>query len=615
MQIDVIVVTGTKDAPIPRPNKRRRVEDTTADPGPSSRPHVQKPDKNMSCNSARKRVCHGQMKLRQDNNEALGIRLITSPDTVFEQSDDKQKTSRLFLRSILFSYTKAEVMELSRPFEEVAQVHMPIDYLSKQSKGLIYVTFKQPTSAIAAYEVLDKASLPGHLLHIIPTVDRKGKFEVVEGEEKKQTFKDKRSSRREVTAVQEFNWSMLYVDSDAVASSIAIRMGIAKADLNQITRQWACRDARYPRDEVIPRVPVGRLTDIFRSDTTIPVKNIPYGTTVYHGMCQGFSSCSFGSSVMYLKKGPMGMFQKTVDAAGSSGYTLTTASKPIIIAEQEAGSSVDAKEPALSAGTTLLVKKLAFSTTPERLVQVFRDLPGFSFARVQTKPDPKRPTVPGAEASRLSMGYGFVGFKMAEDAKKAMKSIYQERENVPFEATKKDIRELFSAHSHIKSVRFPKKFNLRSCGFAFLEFLIQWHEAESAYVVLRHTYVLGRHLVLQWAEEAGQDIEVLRKKAGVGYGDGAILPRRKRKLEITGDDTGGNAERWNIEQLHLPTNFTTTIRRDASESCPRHQRWQIGLKCALEAICLARECNVPEILPASFYAFSILRWSHPEAAS
>lgn len=31
---------------------------------------------------------------------------------------------------------------------------------------------------------------------------------------------------------------------------------------------------------------------------------------------------------------------------------------------------------------------------------------------------------------------------------------------------------------------------------------------------------------------------------------------------------------------------------------------------AAEAIRLARECNVPDILPASFYALSILRWSH-----
>ncbi|KAG1750421.1 uncharacterized protein EDB91DRAFT_1078460 [Suillus paluster] len=33
-------------------------------------------------------------------------------------------------------------------------------------------------------------------------------------------------------------------------------------------------------------------------------------------------------------------------------------------------------------------------------------------------------------------------------------------------------------------------------------------------------------------------------------------------------------------------------------------------KYPLEAICLARECEVPEILPAAFYALSILRWTH-----
>jgi RNA recognition motif-containing protein len=84
--------------------------------------------------------------------------------------------------------------------------------LSKQSKGVAYVTFKQPTSALSAYEALDKTSFQGRLLHIIPAVDRKGKFEVVEGEGKKQTLKDERSSRRKATAGQEFNWSMLYMN-------------------------------------------------------------------------------------------------------------------------------------------------------------------------------------------------------------------------------------------------------------------------------------------------------------------------------------------------------------------------------------------------------------------
>lgn len=59
------------------------------------------------------------------------------------------------------------------------------------------------------------------------------------------------------------------------------------------------------------------------------------------------------------------------NAAGNYGRTLITALQPIIIAEQEAGSGTDAEEPALSTGTTLFVKNLAFSTTAERLTGVF----------------------------------------------------------------------------------------------------------------------------------------------------------------------------------------------------------------------------------------------------
>ena len=88
-----------------------------------------------------------------------------------------------------------------------------------------------------------------------------------------------------------------------------------------------------------------------------------------------------------------------------------------------------------------------------------------------------------------------------------------------------------SAHGHLKSVRVPKKFDSRSRGFAFLEFVTR-HEAENAYTALRHTHLLGRHLVLEWSEEAEQDLDALRLKAGVGFGGGAELPGKKRKLEI-----------------------------------------------------------------------------------
>ena len=97
-----------------------------------------------------------------------------------------------------------------------------------------------------------------------------------------------------------------------------------------------------------------------------------------------------------------------------------------------------------------------------------------------------------------------------------------------------------SAHGHLKSVRLPKKFDHRARGFAFLDFATR-REAENAYAALKHTHLLGRHLVLQWADEAEQDIEELRKKAGVGFGDGKDLPGRKRKLDM-GDGDGEEEE-------------------------------------------------------------------------
>jgi multiple RNA-binding domain-containing protein 1 len=81
----------------------------------------------------------------------------------------------------------------------------------------------------------------------------------------------------------------------------------------------------------------------------------------------------------------------------------------------------------------------------------------------------------------------------------------------------------------------------RSRGFAFLDFVTR-HEAENAYAALRHTHLLGRHLVLEWAADAEQDLDMLRQKAGVGYGGGADMPGRKRKLDMGGDQDDVDAD-------------------------------------------------------------------------
>ncbi|KAF7352281.1 Multiple RNA-binding domain-containing protein 1 [Mycena venus] len=652
-KIKVDVIEGAKDAPAPRPNKRPRLgpspnelETPAAEapqpPKPSGESQLDEFLQVMQPRGNKGRTWANEAAPEAPMDPAMEVDEDTEPvreeglsdmdwmkrhmsknadvvEKAFEQSDDEDldpqppsavpaaitsaeppkdptketilQTSRLFVRNLAFSCTEADLLEFFSPFGEISQVHIPLDPVSKQSKGVAYVTFAQAASALAAYESLDRKSFQGRLIHILAAVDRKPKFEVEEGEGRKKTVKGEKNAQRKAAAGKEFNWSMLYMNSDAVASSIADRMRIPKSEiLNPESSDNAAVKLALAETHIIQETKTylesqGVLLDSFssraRSDTIILVKNIPYGTTAEqirelfepHGALARFARADeagaafravayrrLGNSVVYLEKGPQGMFGN-----GPVGQTMDTGAggHVVKIAEQTVGEGADAEdeEPALGAGTTLFVKNLSFATSTERLTQVFGNLPAFSFARVQMKPDPKRPD------GRLSMGYGFVGFKDVDGAKKALKSMQgfvldghalhvkfagrgaEEPEkgkggaaaksrttkmivkNVPFEATKKDIRELFGSHGHLKSVRLPKKFDSRTRGFAFLDFVSR-HEAENAYAALRHTHLLGRHLVLEWAEEAEQDLDALRKKAGVGFGAGREMPGRKRKLDL-----------------------------------------------------------------------------------
>lgn len=312
--------------------------------------------------------------------------------------------------------------------------------------------------------------------------------------------------------------------SDAVASSIAARMKIDKSEiLNPESGDNPAVKLALAETHIIQETKTylesqGVLLSSFssrkRSETTILVKNIPYGTTEEQirelfepqGMltrilvppagtmaivdyehpdeaAKGFRAVAYrrlGNSIIYLEKGPLGMFDENLNPAGGSSTTAArpteTGSHVLRDAEQElVEASADEQEPSIKSGSTLYIKNISFSTTQEKFTSVFKFLPSFSFARIQMKPDPNRP------GGRLSMGYGFVGFQDVDSAKKALKSTqgfvldghtlnvsfagrgaeegdggdekdgkkFKSRttkmvvKNVPFEATKKDIRDLF----------------------------------------------------------------------------------------------------------------------------------------------------------------------------
>ncbi|GAA5854883.1 hypothetical protein JCM3766R1_005434, partial [Sporobolomyces carnicolor] len=257
----------------------------------------------------------------------------------------------------------------------------------------------------------------------------------------------------------------------------------------------------------------------------------------------------FGGSVLYLEKAPNSIW----DAGSASQHDKneTTGIAPVVKATGRDDGGGGGEAATTTKGATLFVKNLNFVTTTERLVASFGHLEGYQFARVQTKPDPKTP------GKSLSMGYGFVGFRDVESATRALDVLnrqvldgheldvkFAQRgstsadndeqrrgggktkagakapnetttkmlvKNVPFEATRKELRQLFSAYGQLKSVRLPRKMDNTTRGFAFLDFATR-RDAESAFGALEHAHLLGRHLVLQWAGEGDDDVEEARGK-------------------------------------------------------------------------------------------------------
>ncbi|EEQ44265.1 multiple RNA-binding domain-containing protein 1 [Candida albicans WO-1] len=249
----------------------------------------------------------------------------------------------------------------------------------------------------------------------------------------------------------------------------------------------------------------------------------------------------FKSSILYLEKGPKDLFTRepttnevaTIPEQQQNEHAVEAK----ISANEILGESKKDDEIESVQGPTVavFVKNLNFATTVQALSDLFKPLPGFVVATVKTKPDPKN------SGKTLSMGFGFVEFRTKEQAnvaistldghvldghklqlklshkqgtgtsassiKKSGKSSKIIIKNLPFEATRKDLLELFGAFGQLKSVRVPKKFDQSARGFAFVEFNLM-KEAETAMSQLEGVHLLGRRLVMQYAEQDAENAEV-----------------------------------------------------------------------------------------------------------
>ncbi|KAL5594300.1 hypothetical protein BROUX41_001242 [Berkeleyomyces rouxiae] len=507
-----------------------------------------------------------------------------------------RQTCRIFVRNLSYKTVEDNLRTHFEQFGTVEEVHIPTTTAGK-SKGFALIRFADPEAAVGAFQRSDGVSFQGRLIHILPAASKRegelDEFTLAKLPLKQQALIRKRAE----AASNTFNWNSLYMNQDAVVSSMAQRLGVSKAELLDPTSSDAAVKKAIAETTVIQETKSyflanGVNIDAFkqqkRGDKTILVKNFPFNTTIEelrnmfaeHGTVikvlmppggtiaivhmasavhakTAFARLAYRrvkESVLFLEKAPANLLINEDSTTVAAVEPVKDIAKPgvqkLSVTQLLTEATEEAEESAQTNTTSLFVGNLSFATNTEGLVSAFQSQDGFVSARVKTKLDPKKP------GKVLSMGFGFAEFKTKEQANAALKSMQsynldghslalkashrgldaaEERrrdekakklsgqstkivvKNLPFEATKKDIRNLFSTYGQLRSIRLPKKFNHTSRGFAFAEFVTA-KEAQNALNALRDTHLLGRKLVLDYAEaeavDAEEEIEKMQRKIG-----------------------------------------------------------------------------------------------------
>ncbi|KAG9779097.1 RNA-binding domain-containing protein, partial [Aureobasidium melanogenum] len=486
--------------------------------------------------------------------------------------------ARLFIRNLPFDAKERDLRKTFAPFGRVSEVHIVTDTRKLTGKGLAYVQFVEPADAEKALLELDGRDFQGRLMHILPASEKKVQ-KLSEYELSKLPLKKQKAIKRKNEATSStFSWNSLYMNLDAVLASVADRLGVSKSELLDPSSADAAVKQAHAETSVIKEtkdylkssgVNIDAFKNRSRDDRTILLKNFSFGTTSeelsqmlnQYGDLERLVFPTTGvmavaqyqdpaaailalkqlayrnlrGSVLYLEKAPEGLWEHA-------------APLPADLGTQTQQVPEDAEGKTLGSTFTVFVRNLNFSTTTARLSEAFKPLSGFLSARVKTRTDAKRP------GEILSMGFGFVEFRTRAQAEAAIATMNGRRldghellvqlsqkvtdlaeerrkediakkldsnktkiviKNLPFEATKKDIRALFGAYGQLRTVRLPKKFDNSARGFAFAEFVTP-KEAENAMEALSNTHLLGRRLVLDFAEGEAVDpeaeIQAMEKK-------------------------------------------------------------------------------------------------------
>ncbi|KAF4790017.1 putative RNA-binding protein 19 [Turdus rufiventris] len=487
-----------------------------------------------------------------------------------EEEEDLSESGRLFVRNLPFTSTEEDLEKIFSKYGPISEIHFPIDSFTKKPKGFAFITYMIPEHAVKALAELDGQVFQGRMMHILPSTIRKDKMEEEDAEESS-SYKKRKEAKDKANSASSHNWNSLFVGTNAVADAMAQKYNASKSQvLDAESKDSVAVRVALGETELVQEirrflVENGVSLDSFsqaageRSKTVILVKNLPASTSAMeleelfgkHGSLgrvllpeggitaiveflepteakQAFTRLAyskFRSAPLYLEWAPMGVFLSPAlqkrkagvpgkeDEAGLVPGEAIKDSGEAAAQEEEEEEEDEEEEEENIPGCTLFIKNLNFATTEDTLKEGC-SVDGHKL-EVKLSERAVRPAVKSA--------------RKKQTAKKQKTSKILVR-NIPFQATAREIRELFSTFGELKTVRLPKKTAGTGShrGFGFVDFVTK-QDAKKAFNALCHsTHLYGRRLVLEWADTE-ETLEALRRKTAQHFHDS---PKKKKRSEI-----------------------------------------------------------------------------------
>lgn len=396
------------------------------------------------------------------------------------------ESGRLFIRNLSYSITEDDLTQLFEKYGPLTEVLLPLDKTTSKPIGLGFVTFMLPEHAVKAFNELDKQIFQGRLLHIMPSKPPIGPSTkpVVQNNNTSSYKKTKEISMKE-SSTSAHNWNSLFLGSNAVVDAMADRYDVDKSDLldvegdQPLAVRLALGETQLVTETREFLEEQGVVLDAFdntklkRSKNIILMKNLTFGTT--------------SSDLMDLFE-PWGLPSRIILPPGG------------ISALVEFSEASTAKK---------VFKKLAYSE--------FKDVPLYlEWAPIGVLKNPETEAVHETVADTT------------DTEPKSSKLLVR---NVPFEAGKKEVMQLFGTIGKLKNVRLPKKMGSTNehRGFCFVEYVTK-EDAKRAFDNLgRSTHLYGRRLVLEWAEVEENVSDIRQKTSRYFNSDNSENIAKRRK--------------------------------------------------------------------------------------